>query len=168
MPVWLFLLGIIMEFIIANEDHIPVIFSAWKETKQRMMGLDQSIKDGMVWIALSATNELIGFIRVNDAAGKTLDYLKISEMYITDYELVILYDIFFREIDNVIMKYGYNKAKVNVVLKRIERQMVKSFWKKEGEKYKFSASGKTYSKSLYIKEISTDKYVDISEFGELI
>lgn len=157
-----------MKFLCAEERHVDGIYYVWKQTKQRILGLPESIKNKMVYVFIDDFECVIGFIRIAGDAGLTLDYLKINELiilkkFLHDNDALIQ---FFDEVDKLILGFGYTKAQVTSIFEMTD-VLSGQGWKKVGEKFKFSKDGKSYSDYLYIRAIGYHKDVE-KIFGRLI
>lgn len=144
-----------MTFVKALKSNKNEIYRVFKETNIRLLGLDESIESGMVWLLIVEYN-LVGFIRVAEDV-KTSDYLKIRELYISS-----KYD--FNEpdkshlkkiLDNIIISNGYTKAEYV----SIDNYAYLNFMELKGYKFRFS-KGVSYKNYRWEYSVSGINSID--------
>jgi hypothetical protein len=160
-----------MVFGSAELQHIPEIYKLWKTTKQRILGIEKSVNLKMVYVLMESSNKpVVGFIRVVGDAGRTLDYLKVNEIYIDPLVNKSAMDFFFIQIDSLINGFGYCKADV-LSVDNMENILCSYGWYKTSQKFKFSnsVSGKSrsYSNFIHSREVHGIHLLE-ERFGELI
>ncbi len=152
-----------MKIIKATIKDLTKIYLMWKETKQRILGLKQSLKDNCVFLITNDCGDEIGFLRVSERL--TTDYLKINELYIpetvSDLDLANLTELF----DELLLNHAYNKARITVSDEKVMQRLIRLGFVSIGKKFGFSQNSSSYILFELERIIEKIKYEDLNKFG---
>lgn len=120
-----------------------------KKSPFRIFGLDKSIHSGEVYVFCSRQC-LVGFVRFNISSNKTNDFLRINEIYLNDALVKDESHLFYRFIDEIILRLGYISAKFTTSIE--DYDLLKDDWEIDSIKTQFS-SGDSFLKFVLSREI---------------
>jgi hypothetical protein len=122
------------EFVKASNKHTNLIYTLWKQSHSNslLFGLGQSIMNGFVYL-YKYDNVIHGFVKVN-LSEKTLDHLRINELCLNTDD-VIIKKFFVSKLDDLILRFGYLKAKIVMKCDENFELLINGGWRMEGKKF---------------------------------
>lgn len=154
-----------LRFELALSKDVNDIYKIYK----RIFGLIKSINDKCVWV-FRYKNEVVGFVRYNKNEGMRVDYLKFYEIAINEdyYNNIKIVNMFFNNIDNLILGLGYYKSKV-YISSNIEmyKLLIRNNWVELEHKFSIS-NKKVFTNFIFSKDLSNNINKHINKFGKLL